>query len=394
MRAELMTTFNAQDPLNIESLLSEDERMLRDTTRDFVTGELQPLIIQANRHKKFPREIVAKMGEMGLFGLQLEGYGCLDLGYVSYGLVNQEVEYCDSAFRSFLSVQSSLVMHPIREFARDAQKEKWLPKLATGEYIGCFGLTEPDAGSDPSSMRTRAKTVDGGYLLNGEKTWITNSPIADVLVVWAKDDEGDIRGFVLEKGMKGLTCPTIEGKLSLLASETGMIVMQDVFVPEENKFPEVKGLKGPFSCLNSARYGISWGAMGAAQACLDQTMAYTMERKQFNKPLAANQLIQFKLANMSTDITTGRLLSLQLGRLKDSGQDNYHMTSYAKRNNTIKALEIARIARDMHGGNGVNDEYQIMRHLMNLEAVVTYEGTADIHALIIGRALTGIQAFS
>lgn len=388
-----MTHFNPLDPLNFDSQLTSDERMLRDATKDFVTGELQPLIVKANRERFFPQEVVAKMGEMGLFGVQLEGYGCLNLGYVSYGIVNHEIEYCDSAFRSFMSVQSSLVMHPIHSFGTEKQKQKFLPKLASGEFVGCFGLTEPDAGSDPSSMRTRAKKVDGGYILNGEKTWITNSPIADVLVVWAKDDADKIRGFILEKGMKGLTCPHIEGKLSLLASETGMIVMQDVFVPEENKFPEIEGLKGPFSCLNSARYGISWGAMGAAQFCFEQALNYTTERKQFGKPLAANQLIQMKLANMSTDITTGKLLSLQLGRLKDQGDDNYHMTSYAKRNNTLKALEIARTARDMHGGNGVNDEYQVMRHLMNLEAVVTYEGTADIHALIIGRALTGMQAF-
>lgn len=388
-----MTHFNPLDPLNFDSQLTSDERMLRDATKDFVTGELQPLIVKANRERFFPQEVVAKMGEMGLFGLQLEGYGCLNLGYVSYGIVNHEIEYCDSAFRSFMSVQSSLVMHPIHSFGTEEQKQKFLPKLASGEFVGCFGLTEPDAGSDPSSMRTRAKKVDGGYILNGEKTWITNSPIADVLVVWAKDDADKIRGFILEKGMKGLTCPHIEGKLSLLASETGMIVMQDVFVPEENKFPEIEGLKGPFSCLNSARYGISWGAMGAAQFCFEQALNYTTERKQFGKPLAANQLIQMKLANMSTDITTGKLLSLQLGRLKDKEDDNYHMTSYAKRNNTLKALEIARTARDMHGGNGVNDEYQVMRHLMNLEAVVTYEGTADIHALIIGRALTGLQAF-
>ncbi len=388
-----MTHFNPLDPLNFDSQLTSDERMLRDATKDFVTGELQPLIVKANRERFFPQEVVAKMGEMGLFGVQLEGYGCLNLGYVSYGIVNHEIEYCDSAFRSFMSVQSSLVMHPIHSFGTEEQKQRFLPKLASGEFVGCFGLTEPDAGSDPSSMRTRAKKVDGGYILNGEKTWITNSPIADVLVVWAKDDADKIRGFILEKGMKGLTCPHIEGKLSLLASETGMIVMQDVFVPEENKFPEIEGLKGPFSCLNSARYGISWGAMGAAQFCFEQALNYTTERKQFSKPLAANQLIQMKLANMSTDITTGKLLSLQLGRLKDKGDDNYHMTSYAKRNNTLKALEIARTARDMHGGNGVNDEYQVMRHLMNLEAVVTYEGTADIHALIIGRALTGLQAF-
>lgn len=388
-----MAGLNPQDPLLFDSLLTEDERMLRDTVRDYVQSKLQTRILMANRNHEFPREIAAEMGEMGMLGSTIDGYGCLGLNYVSYGLIAHEVEYCDSAFRSFLSVQSSLVMHPINTWGSEVQKEKYLPKLATGEWIGCFGLTEPNHGSDPGSMITRAKSVDGGYLLNGEKTWITNSPIADVFVVWAKDDNDDIRGFILEKGMEGLSTPKIEGKLSLLASETGMIVMQDVFVPEENKFPEVKGLKGPFSCLNSARYGIAWGAMGAAQACFDNALNYTMERKQFGKPLAANQLIQYKLANMSTDIVTGKLLALHLGRLKDEGKDDHQMTSYAKRNNTVKALDIARVARDMHGGNGVADEYGIMRHVMNLEAVVTYEGTADIHALIIGRALTGLQTF-
>lgn len=388
-----MPALNPQDPFLIDTLLNEDERLLRDATREFVQSELEPVVTQAARDGHFPRELAPKMGEMGLFGLPLEGYGCLGLGYVSYGLVNYEVEYCDSAFRSFLSVQSSLVMHPIYTFGTEEQKQKYLPKLASGEFIGCFGLTEPDAGSDPASMRSNAKKVDGGYILNGEKTWITNSPIADVFVIWAKDETGDIRGFVLDKGMKGLSAPKMEGKLSLLASETGMIVMEDVFVPEENKFPEVKGLKGPFSCLNSARYGISWGAMGAAQACFDAAREYSIERHQFGKPLASKQLVQFKLANMSTEITLGRLLALQLGRLKDEGKDDHNMTSYAKRNNVGKALEISRIARDMHGGNGVSDEYKVMRHLMNLEAVNTYEGTSDIHALIIGRALTDIQAF-
>ncbi len=388
-----MPALNPQDPLLIDTLLTEDERLLRDATRDFVRAELEPVVTEAARKGVFPMDLAPKMGEMGLFGIPLEGYGCLGLGYVSYGLVNFEVEYCDSAFRSFLSVQSSLVMHPIYTFGTEEQKQKYLPKLASGEFIGCFGLTEPDAGSDPASMRSNAKKVDGGYILNGEKTWITNSPVADIFVVWAKDEAGDIRGFVLEKGMKGLSAPHMEGKLSLLASETGMIVMEDVFVPEENKFPEVKGLKGPFSCLNSARYGISWGSMGAAQACFDAARDYSLERQQFGKPLASKQLIQFKLANMSTEITLGRLLALQLGRLKDEGKDDHNMTSYAKRNNVGKALEISRMARDMHGGNGVSDEYKVMRHLMNLEAVNTYEGTSDIHALIIGRALTDIQAF-
>jgi glutaryl-CoA dehydrogenase len=388
-----MAGLNPQDPLLFDTLLTEDERMLRDTVQEYVKSKLQTRILMANRNHDFPKEIAQEMGEMGMLGSTIEGYGCLGLNYVSYGLIAHEVEYCDSAFRSFLSVQSSLVMHPINTWGTEEQKEKYLPKLATGELIGCFGLTEPNHGSDPGSMITRAKSADGGYVLNGEKTWITNSPIADVFIVWAKDDNDDIRGFILEKGMKGLTAPTIEGKLSLQASETGMIVMQDVFVPEENKFPEVKGLKGPFSCLNSARYGIAWGAMGAAQACFDAALNYTTERKQFGKPLAANQIIQQKLANMSTDIVTGKLLALHLGRLKDEGKDDHQMTSYAKRNNTVKALDIARVSRDMHGGNGVADEYDVMRHVMNLEAVVTYEGTADIHSLIIGRALTGLQAF-
>jgi len=334
------------------------------------------------------------MGEMGLLGVTIDGYGCAGMSYVQYGLINREIEYCDSAFRSFMSVQSSLVMHPIYHYGTEDQKQKYLPKLATGEYIGCFGLTEPDGGSDPNAMRTNAKKTDGGYILNGEKTWITNSPIADVFVVWAKDEEGDIRGFVLEKGMKGLSAPKLEGKMSLLASDTGMIVMQDVFVPEENKFPDIKGLKGPFGCLNSARYGISWGAMGAAQYCFDTALSYTQDRELFGKPLAARQLVQLKLADISTEIVKGTLLSLHLGRLKDAGKDDHNMTSYAKRNNVGKALEAVRITRDMLGGNGVSDEYGIIRHVMNLESVVTYEGTADIHALIIGRALTGHQAFA
>ena len=386
---------NPSDPLLFETLLTDDERMLQDTVRTFVADKMMPRILDANRKKHFPKELAAEMGKMGLFGMTIpQEYGCLGLNYVCYGLANFEVEYCDSAFRSFLSVQSSLVMHPIYTWGTEEQKKKYLPKLATGELIGCFGLTEPDHGSDPGSMKTRAKKVDGGYVLNGEKTWITNSPIADVFIVWAKDDHDDIRGFILEKEMKGHTAPHIEGKLSLFASDTGSIVMSDVFVPEDNKFPEVKGLKGPFSCLNSARYGISWGAMGAAQFCFDAALGYTMERQQFGKPLASKQLIQLKLADMSTEITKGKLLALQLGRLKDAGRAEVEMTSYAKRNNAREALKIARQSRDMHGGNGVNDEYGVMRHLMNLESVNTYEGTEDIHALIIGRALTGIQAFT
>ncbi|MBI1364172.1 MAG: acyl-CoA dehydrogenase [Proteobacteria bacterium] len=390
----MAATLNPHDPLMFDTLLSEEERMVRDATRDFVKTVMEPKILKAAREGHFPMELAREMGEMGLFGVTIDGYGCAGMNYVQYGLINREVEYCDSAFRSFLSVQSSLVMHPIYTWGTEAQKQKYLPKLAKGEWIGCFGLTEPNHGSDPGSMLTRAHKTNGGYVLNGEKTWITNSPVADVFVVWAKDDAGDIRGFVLEKGIKGLSAPKIEGKMSLMASETGMIVMQDVFVPEENKFPEVKGLKGPFSCLNSARYGIAWGAMGAAQACFDQSLWYTTDREQFGKPLATKQLIQFKLASMSTEIVNGHLLALQLGRLKDAGTATPDMTSYAKRNNVAKALEIARMARDMHGGNGVCDEYKIMRHMVNLEAVNTYEGTADIHALIIGRALTGHQAFA
>lgn len=385
---------NPQDPMLIDTLLTDEERAVQDATREFVQAELMPRITAANRKQSFPREVATLMGEMGLLGVTIEGYGCAGMSYVQYGLINREVEYCDSAFRSFMSVQSSLVMHPIYHYGTEAQKQKYLPKLATGEYIGCFGLTEPDGGSDPNDMRTRAKKADGGYILNGEKTWITNSPIADVFVVWAKDDAGDIRGFILEKGMKGLSAPKIEGKMSLLASDTGMIVMQDVFVPEENKFPEIKGLKGPFGCLNSARYGISWGAMGAAQYCFDTALSYTQDRVLFGKPLAARQLVQVKLADISTEIIKGTLLALHLGRLKDQGKDDHNMTSYAKRNNVGKALEAARITRDMLGGNGVSDEYGIIRHVMNLESVVTYEGTADIHALILGRALTGHQAFA
>ena len=385
---------NPQDPFNIDSLLTDDERAVQTATREFVKAELMPRITEANRAGKFPREVATLMGEMGLLGVTLDGYGCAGMSYVQYGLINKEVEYCDSAFRSFMSVQSSLVMYPIHSFGSDAQKEKYLPGLAKGELIGCYGLTEPDGGSDPNDMRTNATMTDGGYVLNGEKTWITNSPIADVFVVWARLDGGDIHGFILDKGMKGLSAPKIEGKMSLLASDTGMIVMEDVFVPEENILPGVKGLKGPFSCLNNARYGISWGAMGAAQFCFDTALDYTNERVLFGKPLSGQQLVQKKLADVSTEIVKGTLLSLQLGRLKDAGTDNHNQTSYAKRNNVGAALDIARTARDMLGGNGVSDEYGIIRHVMNLESVVTYEGTADIHALIIGRALTGVQAFS
>ncbi len=385
---------NPKDPMLIDSLLTDEERAVQSAAHDFVSAELMPRITAANRAQKFPREVATLMGEMGLLGVTIKGYGCAGMSYVQYGLINREVEYCDSAFRSFMSVQSSLVMHPIYAYGSEEQKQKYLPKLATGEWIGCFGLTEPDGGSDPNAMRTRAKKVDGGYILNGEKTWITNSPIADVFVVWAKDDNDDIRGFVFDRDTKGLSTPKIEGKMSLLASDTGMVVLEDAFVPEESIFADVKGLKGPFGCLNSARYGISWGAMGAAQYCFDTALSYSQDRVLFGKPLAARQLVQLKLADISTEIIKGTLLALQLGRLKDGGQPINEITSYAKRNNVGYALDIARKCRDMLGGNGVSDEYGIIRHVMNLESVNTYEGTADIHALIIGRALTGQQAFA
>jgi glutaryl-CoA dehydrogenase len=388
--------FDWQDPLLIEEELTEEERMLRDAARAYCQGKLLPRIRDANRHERFDREIMTEMGELGLLGSTIEGYGCAGAGYVSYGLIAREVERVDSAYRSTLSVQSSLVMGPIYEWGSEAQRQKYLPKLATGEWIGCFGLTEPDYGSDPGGMVTRAKSIDGGYVLNGAKMWISNSPIAEVFVVWAKLD-GDkaeaIRGFILEKGMKGLSAPKIEGKFSLRASATGEVVMDDVFVPAENMLPNVSGLKGPFSCLNNARSGIAWGTMGAAEFCWHAARSYTMERKQFGKPLAANQLIQKKLVDMQTEITLGLGACLRLGRLKDAGRATPEMISLLKRNNCGKALDIARVARDMHGGNGISDEYGVIRHVMNLEAVNTYEGTHDIHALILGRAQTGISAF-
>lgn len=385
--------FNWEDPLNLNDSLSDEETMVMDSARNYCQDKLMPRVLNANRNEVFDREIMNEMGEQGLLGATIEGYGCAGLNYVCYGLVAREVERVDSGYRSAMSVQSSLVMHPINEFGTEEVKQKFLPKLASGEYIGCFGLTEPDAGSDPGSMKTRAKSVDGGYILNGAKMWITNSPISDVFVVWAKDDEGDIRGFVLEKGMKGLSAPKIEGKFSLRASITGEIVMQDVFVPEGNKFPDVKGLKGPFSCLNKARYGIAWGSMGAAEFCWHAARQYTLDRKQFNRPLAATQLIQKKLADMQTEITLGLHAALQVGRLMDAGKLGIEAISLIKRNNCGKALDIARTARDMHGGNGVSDEFHVIRHVMNLEAVNTYEGTHDVHALILGRAITGLQAF-
>ena len=347
----------------------------------------------ANRHETFDREIMNEMGEMGFLGATLEGYGCAGVNYVSYGLIAREVERVDSGYRSAFSVQSSLVMYPIWAFGSEEQRQKFLPKLQSGEFIGCFGLTEPDAGSDPASMRTRAKSVDGGFLVSGSKTWITNSPLADVFVVWAKDDSGTIRGFILEKGMKGLTAPVIEGKFSLRASKTGMIMMDDVFVPAENMLPNVKGLRGPFSCLNNARYGISWGALGAAEFCWHAARDYSLNRMIFGRPLAATQLIQKKLADMQTEITLGLQSVLRLGRLMDEHRAAPEMISLCKRNSCGKALAIAREARDMHGGNGISDEYHVIRHVMNLEAVNTYEGTHDVHALILGRAQTGLSAF-
>jgi glutaryl-CoA dehydrogenase len=386
--------FQWEDPLLLEDQLTEDERMVRDSTRAYAQDKLMSRVLEANRHEHFHREIMTEMGELGLLGPTIDGYGCAGVGYVSYGLIAREVERVDSGYRSAMSVQSSLVMHPIHAYGTEEQRQKYLPKLATGEWVGCFGLTEPDAGSDPNSMKTRARKVDGGYLLSGSKQWITNSPIADVFVVWAKDDAGEIRGFVLEKGMKDLTAPKIEGKFSLRASITGGIAMDEVFVGEEQLLPNVKGLKGPFGCLNNARYGISWGAMGAAEFCWHQARQYTMDRKMFGRPLAATQLIQKKLADMQTEITLGLHAALRLGRLKDEGRAAPEAISLMKRNNCGKALDIARTARDMLGGNGISDEYHVIRHVMNLEAVNTYEGTHDIHALILGRAQTGLQAFS
>ena len=386
--------FNWQDPFQLDQQLTDEERMVRDTARDYAQNKLAPRVQQAFRDEFTHREIFNEMGELGLLGATIEGYGCPGVSYVSYGLVAREVERVDSGYRSMMSVQSSLVMYPIYTYGSEAQREKYLPKLASGEWVGCFGLTEPDAGSDPGGMRTRAKKVDGGYRISGSKMWITNSPIADVFVVWAKTDDDVIRGFVLEKGMNGLSAPKIEGKLALRASVTGEIVMDNVFVGDDHLLPNVEGLKGPFGCLNSARYGISWGAMGAAEACWHAALDYTLERQQFGKPLASKQLIQHKLAVMQTEISLGLQGSLQAGRLKERGQLAPELISLLKRNNCVKALEIARTARDMHGGNGISDEYSIMRHMLNLEVVNTYEGTADVHALILGRAQTGLQAFA
>ena len=389
-------TFQWDDPLLLDAQLSEDERMVRDAARAYCQDKLMPRILEANRHERFDREIMNELGELGFLGSTLpEDYGCAGVNYVCYGLVAREVERVDSGYRSAMSVQSSLVMHPIHAYGTEDQRRRYLPKLATGELVGCFGLTEPDAGSDPGGMTTRARKADGGYVLTGAKMWITNAPIADVFVVWAKSDPDDkIRGFILERGMTGLSAPKIEGKFSLRASETGEIVMDEVFVPEENLLPNVTGLKGPFGCLNRARYGIAWGALGAAEFCWHAARSYTLERKQFGRPLAATQLIQKKLADMQTEITIGLQASLRLGRLFDEGRAAPEAISMLKRNSCGKALEIARHARDMHGGNGVADEYHVIRHVMNLEAVNTYEGTHDVHALVLGRAQTGLQAFS
>ncbi len=381
------------DILLLEDFLTEEERMIRDGARTFCQNELMPGILDANRNENFDRNIMTQMGELGLLGPTIEGYGCAGVGYVSYGLISREVERVDSGYRSAMSVQSSLVMFPIHAYGSEAQKEKFLPRLASGEYVGCFGLTEPNAGSDPSGMQTRARTVDGGYSLSGAKMWITNSPIADVMVVWAKADDGKVRGFLLERGMKGLTTPKIEGKFSLRASITGEIVMDEVFVPEENLLPGVVGMKGPLGCLSNARFGIAWGALGAAEFCWHAARQYTLDRKQFGRPLAANQLIQKKLADMQTEITLGLHACLNAGRLKDQGKLSPDAISLLKRNNAGKSLDIARMARDMHGGNGISDEFHVIRHVMNLEAVNTYEGTHDVHALILGRMQTGLNAF-
>ena len=387
-------SFNWQDPFLMEEQLNEEERMVRDTAKQYAQDKLLPRVRAAYRNEETDPEIFREMGALGLLGPMIEGYGCAGMSYVCYGLIAREIESVDSGYRSMMSVQSSLVMHPINNFGTKEQKERYLPKLASGEYIGCFGLTEPDHGSDPGGMNTRARKVEGGYSLSGAKNWISNSPISDVFIVWAKDETGAIRGFILDRGMDGLSAPKIEGKLALRASITGEIVMDEVFVPEENKLPDAEGLAGPFSCLNSARLGIAWGALGAAETCWHTALQYTMDRKQFGRPLAANQLIQRKLAQMQTDISLGLQGCLQACRLKDQGKLAPPLISLLKRNSCLKALDTARDARDMLGGNGISDEYPVMRHAQNLEVVNTYEGTQDIHALILGRAQTGIQAFT
>ena len=388
--------FHWEDPLLLEDQLTEEERMVRDTARDYAQDKLMPRVLEANRHEKFHREIMNELGALGLLGSTIDGYGCAGTNYVSYGLIAREVERVDSGYRSMNSVQSSLVMYPIYAYGDETQRKKYLPKLATGEWVGCFGLTEPDAGSDPGGMKTRVEKVSDGYKLNGSKMWISNAPIADVFVVWAKSAAHDnqIRGFILEKGMKGLSAPKVGGKLSLRASITGEIVLENCVVPEENLLPNVKGLAGPFGCLNMARYGIAWGAMGAAEFCWHRARQYVLDRKQFGKPLAANQLVQKKLADMQTEITLGLHGALRLGRMLEAHTAAPPAISLMKRNNCGKALDIARLARDMHGGNGISDEFHVMRVMCNLETVNTYEGAHDIHALILGRAQTGIQAFT
>jgi len=387
-------TYRWDDPFLLDEQLSDEEKMVYETARNYAQDKLLSRVLTATREERFDREIMSELGELGLLGCTIDGYGCAGVSHVAYGLTARAVEAVDSGYRSAMSVQSSLVMHPIHAYGTEEQREKYLPRLASGEIIGCFGLTEPDAGSDPGSMKTRAKTADGGYRLTGSKMWITNSPIADIAVVWGKTEDGVIRGFLLERGMDGLSFPKIEGKMSLRASITGEIVMDDVFVPEDNLLPNVKGLAGPFGCLNKARYGIAWGSIGAAEDCWHRARSYTLEREQFGRPLAATQLIQLKLANMQTEITLGLNAALTVGRNIDNNTWAPEMISLIKRNNCGKALDIARQARDMHGGNGIADEYHVIRHLVNLETVNTYEGTHDVHALILGRAITGIQAFS
>ena len=386
--------FNWEDPLLLESQLADHERQVRDTARQYAQEKLLPRIVGDYNDETFDRGVIDEMGALGLLGSTIQGYGCAGVSYVCYGLIAREIEAVDSSYRSTLSVQSSLVMWPIYNYGTEAQREKYLPGLASGELVGCFGLTEADYGSDAGGMRTRARAVDGGYRLQGTKAWISNAPVADVFIVWARDDEDVIRGFILEKGMPGLSAPKMKGKLSLRASITGEVVLDDVFVPEENKLPHARGLGGPFGCLNNARYGIAWGALGSAEACWRAARQYTLERTQFDRPLAANQLIQKKLADMQTEIAIGLQACLQLGRLMDDGRCAPEMISMLKRNSTLKARDIIRDARDMHGGNGIMDEYHVMRHMLNMETVTTYEGTHDIHALILGRAQTGLQAFT
>ena len=393
MLKEAKPQFVWQDPFLLDQQLDDSERMIQESVRRYAQESLMPRIVEANRHEKFDPMITQEMGEMGLLGATIHGYGCAGLNYVSYGLIAREIERVDSGYRSFFSVQSSLVMYPIFRFGSDTQREKYLPKLASGKMIGCFGLTEPNHGSDPGGMTTKARKVDAGYRLNGEKTWISNSPIADLFLVWAKDDENVIRGFLIEKNTQGLSAPIIEGKFSLRASTTGSIVMQDVFVPDSMALPSASGLKAPFACLTLARYGISWGALGAAEFCWHAALEYSLNRKQFGRPIAANQLVQKKLADMQTEISLGLQGSLRAGRLLDEGNAPHELISLMKRNNAGKALDIARASRDIHGGNGVCDEFHVIRHCMNLEAVNTYEGTHDIHALILGKAQTGISAF-